>query len=78
MSVKTLSIFLKRLHLLMKLNSFSVSKHVIGTVYQNLIVGILTFNMAMCYGNLNIKGRSKLQRRVNLASKIIGKKRQKQ
>ena len=27
----------------------------------------------MWYGNLNIKGRTKLQRIVNLASKIIGK-----
>ena len=47
------------------------------TVYKNLIEGILTFNMAMWYGNLNVKGRTKLQRIVNLASKIIGK-RQKQ
>jgi len=46
-------------------------------VYKNLIESILTFNMAMWYGNLNVKGRSKLQRIVNLASKIIGS-RQKQ
>lgn len=47
MSVKTLTISLKRLHLLMKLNSFRVRKHVMGTVYQNLMEGILTFNMTM-------------------------------
>ena len=63
----------QRLHLLRKLNSFRVSKHIMETVYKNLIEGILTFNMAMWYGNLNTKGRCKLQRIVNLASKIIGK-----
>ena len=44
------------------------------TVYKNLVEGILTFNMAMWYGNLNMECRGKLQRIVNLASKIIGKK----
>lgn len=63
----------QRLHLLRKLNSFGVSKHIMEMVYKNLIEGILTFNMAMWYGNLNTKGRCKLQRIVNLASKIIGK-----
>ena len=67
----------QRLHLLRKLNSFGVSKNIMETVYKNLIEGILTFNMAMWYGNLNVKGKTKLQRIVNLASKIIGK-RQKQ
>lgn len=62
----------QRLHLLRKLNSFRVSKHIMEIVYKNLIESILTFNMAMWYGNLNVKGRSKLQRIVNLASKIIG------
>jgi len=42
-------------------------------IYKNLIESILTFNMAMWYGNLNVKGRSKLQRIVNLASKIQGR-----
>ena len=63
----------QRLHLLRKLNSFRVSKHIMETVYKNLIEGILTFNMAMWYGNLNLKCRGKLQRIVKLASKIIGK-----
>ena len=62
----------QRLHVLRKLTSFRVSKHIMETVYKNLIEGILTFNMAMWYGNLNIKGRSKLKRIVNLASKITG------
>ena len=44
------------------------------TIHKNLIEGILNFNMAMCYGNLNMKGRSKVKRIVNLASKIIGMK----
>ena len=43
------------------------------TVYKNLIEGILTFNMAMWYGNLNMQCRGKLQRIISLASKIIGK-----
>ena len=64
----------QRLHLLRRLNSFRVSKNIMETVYKNLIEGILTFNMAMWYGNLNMECRGKLQRIVNLASKIIGKK----
>ena len=64
----------QRLHLLRRLNSFRVSKQIVETVYRNLIEGILTFNIAMWYGNLNLKCRGKLQRIVNLASKIIGKK----
>ncbi len=46
------------------------------TVYNNLVEGILTFLMAMWYGNLNVKGRKMLQRTVNLASKITGKPQQ--
>ena len=32
----------QRLHLLRKLNSFGVSKHIMETVYKNLIEGIFT------------------------------------
>ena len=44
----------QRLHLLRKLNSFRVSKHIMETVYKNLIEGIVTFNMAMWHGNLKV------------------------
>lgn len=63
----------QRLHLLRKLNSFGVSQSILETVYKSLVESILSFNMIMWYGNLNIKGRNKLQKIVNMASKILGK-----
>lgn len=45
----------------------------LGTVYRSLVESILSFNIIMWSGNLNIQRRNKLQRIVNMASKIIGK-----
>lgn len=61
----------QHLHLLRKLNSFGVSQSILETVYKSLLENILSFNMIMWYGNLNIKGRNKLQKIVNMASKIL-------
>jgi len=52
----------QHLHLLRKLNSFRVSKHIMEIVYKNLIESILTFNMAMWYGNLNEKKKNKINK----------------
>ncbi len=63
----------QRLHLLRKLNNFGVSQTILETVYKSQVESILSFNMIMWYGNLNIKWRNKLQKIVNMASKILGK-----
>ncbi|KAK0138761.1 hypothetical protein N1851_024704 [Merluccius polli] len=63
----------QRLYLIRKLNNFGVNQEILQTVYKSLVESVLSFNMIMWYGNLNIQRRNKLQRTVNMASKIIGK-----
>ena len=42
-------------------------------MFRSLVLNVLTFNVVTLYGNLRVKERTKLNRIVNLASKIIGK-----
>ena len=64
----------QRLYLLRKLKSFYVCPEVLETVYRSMIESILTFNIVCWFGFLNIVQKNKLNRIVNLASKIIGTK----
>ena len=59
--------------LLRKLRSFSVSQHVLELVYRGLIESILSFNISTWYGHLTVKQKTKLNRTVNIASKLIGR-----
>ena len=63
----------QRLYLLRKLNSFSVSQHVLELVYKTMIESVLTFHLSAWFGHLNCKFLNKLSRIVSMASKIIGK-----
>ena len=64
----------KRMYLLRKLKNFSVSSSVLSLVYVSLIQSILSFNIVSWFGHIRVKDRTKLDRVVNLASKIIGEK----
>ncbi len=50
-----------------------VIENILETVYKHLVESIQSFHMIMWYGNLNLKGRNKLQKTVSMASKILGK-----
>ena len=63
----------QRLYLLRKLKSFYVCTEILETVYRSMVESILTFNIVCWFGFLNMVQKNKLNRIVNLASKIIGK-----
>ena len=64
----------QRLYLLRKLRSFNVSSHVMSLVYNSIIQSILSFNIVSWFGHIRVKDKTRLNRVVNIASKIIGKK----
>ncbi len=49
-------------------------KFITITFFKSLVKSVLAFNMIMWYGNLTMESRSNLQRVVNMASKIIGRR----
>ena len=62
----------QRMYLLRKLKSFNVDSYILDLVYKSLVQSVLTFNIVTWYGNLGVREKKKLNRIVNLASKIIG------
>ena len=64
------------MYLIRKLKHFDVQSHILELVYQSLIQSILSFNIVTWYGCLAQKEKVRLNRVVNLASKVIGKKQQ--
>ena len=66
----------QRLYLIRKLKSFYVDADVLELVYRSLIQSILCFNIVTWFGNLDQKDKNKLNRVVNISSKIIGKKKE--
>ena len=62
----------QRLYLLKKLRSFNVSPEILETVYRSLIESVLSFNIVVWFGNLNMKNRGRLTRIIRVASKIVG------
>ena len=64
----------QRMYLLRKLRSFNVSTDVLSLVYVSLIQSILSFNIVSWFGHTRVKDRARLNRVVNTASKIIGRK----
>ena len=64
----------QRLYLIRKLKNFDVDVHILELVYRSLVQSILSFNIVTWYGNLDQKDKNKLNRIVNLASKLTGKK----
>ena len=53
---------------------FGVSRELLQTVYKSLVESVLTFNVVVWYGNLGVKGKTKLARIVGMAGKITGAK----
>ncbi len=47
--------------------------HILEIVFKRLVQSSLSFNTIMWFGQLNTERRSKLQKTVNVASKIKGK-----
>ena len=43
-------------------------------MYTSLVESVLTFNIVVWYGNLGVKGKTKLARIVGMAGKITGAK----
>ena len=43
-------------------------------MYKSLVESVLTFNIVVWYGNLDVKGKAKLARIVGMAGKITGAK----
>ena len=64
----------QRLYLIRKLKSFDVDANVLELVYRSLVQSILCFNIVTWFGNLDQKDKNKLNRVVNIAGKVIGKK----
>ena len=64
----------QRMYLIRKLKSFSVEGKVLELVYRSLVESILSFNIVTWYGNLGVRETARLNRVVNLASKLIGRK----
>ena len=62
------------MHLIRKLKSFDVDTHILELVYRSLVLSILSFNIVTWYGCLAQMKKNKLNRVVNLAGKVIGKK----
>ena len=64
----------RRVCLLSKLRSFDVSQELLQTVYKSLVESVLTFNITVWYGNLGVKGKTKMASIVCEMGKIIGAK----
>lgn len=64
----------QRIHLLRRLNTFSVSSVILGRFYQSFIESLLNFSSICWFHNLSIKDRNSLNNIVKICSKIIGVK----
>ena len=62
----------QRMFLLRKLNSFSVSRPILQTVYQSFIESLLTFSFICWYNGLSVRDKNSLNNIVKVCSKIIG------
>ena len=48
----------QRLYFLRKLRSFDVSRELLQIVYKSLVESVLTFNIVVWYGNLDVNGKA--------------------
>ena len=62
----------QRMYLIRKLKSFSVECPVLEMAYRSLVQSILSFNIVTWYGQIDVKDKARLNRIVNIASKVIG------
>ena len=64
----------QRIHLMRKLNSFSVAEKILSNFYCSFIESLLTFSSVCWFNSLSMKDRNSLNNIVNVCSKIIGAK----
>ena len=61
-----------RIHLLQKLRNLDVNTLVLKTFYRSFIESILTFSFICWYACLSMEDKKKVDRVVNICSKIVG------
>jgi hypothetical protein len=64
----------QRVHLLRKLNSFSVSPVILCRFYQSFIESLISFSFICWFRSLSVHDKNSLTGIVNLCSKIIGER----
>ena len=64
----------QRLYWLRKLRSFNIDNTILSMFYKSCIQSVLTFSFICWFGKVSQKDKNKLQRVVNIISKIIGLK----
>ena len=64
----------QRMYLIRKLKTFDVDKKMLEMIYRSLVESILTFNIVTFYGHLTVKQKNRLNKIVNIATKLINLK----
>ena len=59
------------MYLIRKLKTFNVDKKMLEMIYRSLVASILTFNIVTFYGPLTFKQKNRLNKIVNVATKLI-------
>ena len=62
------------MYLIRKLKTFDVDKKMMEMIYRSLVQSILTFNIISFYGHLTVKQKNRLNKIVNIATKLINLK----
>ena len=62
----------QRLYFLRLLKKFKLSSSILSQFYKSTIESVLCFSISVWYGNLSQKDKHRLNRIVNISSKIIG------
>ena len=60
----------QRMYLIQKLKTFDVDKKMLEMIYRSLVESILTFNIITFYGHLTVKQKNRLNKIVNIATKL--------
>lgn len=64
----------QRLYFLRRLRHFNVDRSIMTVFYETFVHSIMTFNILSWYGNITLTNKNKLNKLVNIAGKIVGKK----
>ena len=62
------------MYLIRKLKTFDVDQKILEMIYRSLVASILTFNIVKFYGHLTFKQKNRLNKIVNVATKLINLK----
>ena len=62
------------MYLIRKLKTFDVDKKILEMICRSLVESILTFNIVTFYGHLTFKQKNRLNKIVNIATKLINLK----